>query len=155
MEYTFTYIPKNIKLYTPEKPGPLSSLFNSGDIVRMVNPDFHDENISINQSGKNRVTENDIKEYKASLDRNPNKPIPAFRNVSVKFIKIGKEKNKTAVEHIYQMKGNIPGIIRQVFFSHKNRGFIITCGTAIERFQLTNTTVFDPLLNSMVFMGDN
>lgn len=146
-------VPNGVSLYTRENPGKLSSLFSSGDIVRLVNPRLSDENISISQSGSNKVTQRDIRTHKKNLTANPSKPLPGYRNVSVKFIKIGREKSKTAVEHIYRMKGNVPGTIRQVVFSHKERGFIVTCGTSTERFNESNKAIFDLIFNTLEFIN--
>ncbi len=142
-------IPRGLKKYTPEDPGSLRSLFSKGTLLKLVNLDFKDENIDISCSVDNKVSEADLKEFKSRLDANPNMNIPGYQRISVRFIKIGKQKDKTAVEHIYRMRGNVSGTIRQVTFSHRDRGFIFTCGTAVDRFENANQQFFDALFNSM------
>ncbi|MFQ5965528.1 MAG: hypothetical protein ACE5KZ_14730 [Candidatus Scalinduaceae bacterium] len=144
-------IPKGMKMYTVENPGPLSTLFSKGTLLKLVNPDFTDENIDVSVSGKSRVTDSDIRKTKSYLDSNPNLPMPGYRRVSVNFIKTGKQKDKMAVEHIYLMKGNISGKLRQVAFSYRGRGFFITCGTAVDRFDEANQQFFDTIFNSIIF----
>lgn len=151
-EYGISFsIPKGMNKYTPENPGPLRSLFSEGTLLKLVNLDFKDENIDISCSGDNKVSEADLKEFKLRLDANPNMNIPGYQRISVSFTKIGKQKDKIAVEHVYKMRGNVLGKLRQVTFSHRDRGFIFTCGTAFERFDEANQQFFDVLFNSMEF----
>jgi len=43
-----------------------------------------------------------------------------------------------AVEHVFIMKGNIMGKLRQVIFSYKGSVLPFTCATAIDRFDTAN-----------------
>lgn len=141
-------IPEGIKLYTVENPGPLAYQISSIAPFIFVNPDFTEENINV-RVGEN-VSESDVSDLKEILDKNP-PALPQYQKISISFIKIGKQGNKTAVEHVFIMQGNILGKLRQVTFEHRGRGFIFTCGTAVDRFDKANQQFFDALFSSMEF----
>jgi hypothetical protein len=142
-------IPEKIKLYTIDNPGPLTSMISSKTPFILVNPDFKEENINVKVSED--ISESDLTEFKKMLEKNPNMPLPEYQRVSVKFIKIGSNGNKKAVEHVFIMQGNILGKLRQVTFVHKGRGFIFTCATAVDRFDKANKRFFEPLFSGMEF----
>ena len=145
-------IPKGMKKYTPENPGPLYSLFSSGTLLKLVNPNFTDENIDISCTEGRKVSESNIKELKTWLDANPSLDIPGYQRISVRLIKIGNKKDKLAVEHIFiTMQGNVLGKLRQVVFSHRNIGFVVTCGAVVNRYDKANEQFFNILFNSMEF----
>lgn len=148
MGISFT-IPTGIKLYTPENPGPLASQLSASDPFILVNPDFTEENINVKVSEP--ISEADLNVFKKMLDENPRMSLPQYKRVSVNFIKIGKQKNKNAVEHVFFMKGNILGKLRQITFAHKGRGFTFTCATAVDRFEKANQEFLEPLFSSMEF----
>jgi hypothetical protein len=95
------------------------------------------------------VTESDLNSYKDMLNSDPNYPVSGYKRISIGFISIGKDGQFKAVEHRYQMQGNVFGTMRSVIFIIGNRGFIITCGTAVDRFEKTNEEFFEPLLQSI------
>jgi hypothetical protein len=141
-------IPSPLKLYTAKNPGPLSRLFSAGSIFVLVNPNFLDENINVKVS--EGVSENDLVEFKSMLENKP-LPVPGYKKISIRFITIGKEGDKKALEHVYNMKGNVLGRMRQVTFIHRGRGFTFTCGTAQNRFNETNHLIFDKIFNNIEF----
>ncbi len=141
-------IPDGIDLYTAENPGPLAAQISASAPFIFVNPVFTEENINVKITDS--VSESDLHDFKKGIDNNPNVAVPQYKRITVSFIKIGKQ-NKTAVEHVFIMKGNILGKLRQVTFSHKGKGFIFTCATAVERFDKANQSFFSPLFASMSF----
>jgi len=143
-------VPAGLDLYTPENPGPLASLFTPRQFIYLVNPDFKDENIGAKYS--TGVTEADLKQFKELLDTNPpTASLPGYKKISVKFIKIGTKSNKLAVEHVYNMRGNVLGTLRQITFLHNGRGFTFTCATAQERYEQANKEFFEPIFSKMEF----
>jgi len=142
-------IPKGINLYTAENPGPLASQISYITPIFLVNPDFTEENINVKVSEP--ISEADLNGFKKMLDEKPNMSLPQYKRISVNFIKIGKQRDKKAVEHVFIMKGNILGKLRQITFAHKGRGFTFTCATAVDRFEKANQEFFAPLFSSMEF----
>ncbi len=143
-------VPKGLVLYTPDNPGPLSSLFTPGQFIYLVNPDFHDENIGATFSSG--VTEKDLSNFKKLMDTNPpTASLPGYKKISVKFIKIGRQIDKLAVEHVFTMKGNMSGTVRQVVFIHKRRAFSFTCATAQNRYEQANSRFYGPIFSNIEF----
>jgi hypothetical protein len=142
-------IPAGIKLYNIENPGPLKSRLSAESPIILVNPQFKEESINIKIS--DNVSEKDVLEYKNMLDKDPNVPLPKYKRVSVGLCKVGAKGDKPAVEHIFYMKGNIYGKLRQITFQHNGRGFTCTCGTAEERFAAANQQFFEMIFSSMEF----
>jgi hypothetical protein len=149
-EYRLSFtVPEGAKLYTAENPGPLKNRFSVETPIILINPEFTEENINVKVA--ENISTSDLVEFKDMLDKNPNMPLPKYRNVSINFCKIGVKKDKTAVEHIYFMKGNIFGKIRQITTQHNGRGFTFTCSTSEERFDTANRSFFNTLFDSMEF----
>lgn len=140
-------VPKGIELYSAENPGPLGSQISSEEPFILVNPDFHDENVNIKIA--DGVTESDLKSMKEQLDSTPNMPLPGYKRIAVRNIKIGKNSKLSAVEHEFQMQGNVLGRMRSITFVIGNRGFILSCGTSLERFEAANKNFFQPFLQSI------
>lgn len=139
-------VPKGIELYSAENPGPLRSRISKETPYFLVNPDFRDENVNIKIA--DGVSESDLDGLKDLFNAKP-LPVPGYKHISAKFIKIGKNGTLKAVEHQYQMKGNILGLMRNVTFVLGKRGYIVTCGTAVERFEKANKEFFERFLASI------
>jgi hypothetical protein len=92
--------------------------------------------------------ESDLNGFKQMIEAKP-LPVPGYKRIAVRFINIGQNGKLKAVEHQYQMKGNVLGTMRNITFVIGNRGYIITCGTAVERFEKANKEFFEPFLNSI------
>jgi hypothetical protein len=142
-------IPDDMSLFTVEKPGRMSSLLSENEPILLVRNSFSEE--SINWSIIPRASESDLAAYKSQLDNTPTLDLPEYKRVSVSTITIGKEKKKSAIEHIYFMKGNIKGELRSIAFSHRGRGFIVVCATAVDRYAKTNAEIFQYIFDSMEF----
>jgi hypothetical protein len=142
-------IPDGIDLYTTENPGLLAAQISASVPIILVNPAFTEENINVQIV--DNVSESNLRNFKKELDNKPNIARPQYKRISVSFIKIGRQKNETAIEHVFIMKGDILGKVRQVTFSHRGKGFIFTCFTAVGRFDKANQLFFNPLFDSMAF----
>lgn len=140
-------VPDGLKLYDTENPGPMASKISRETPYFLVNPTFADENINIKVI--EGVTQEDLEGMKKMLDANPNTPLPQYKRISVSFIEIGKRKDIKAVEHIFQMKGNVMGQLRQITFVLGKRGFTVSCGTSVERFDAANKNFFEPFFRSI------
>jgi hypothetical protein len=150
VEYGLSFVvPEGMKLYTSSDPGPLASQISVTTPWIIVNPDFTEESINVGVSGG--FSESAVGDFKKLLDENPNTPLPEYERVSVDLIEVGGQKNKTAVDHVFIMQGNILGKLRQVSFQHRGTGFTFTCATAVGRFEEANRRFFDPLFDSMEF----
>jgi uncharacterized protein (TIGR02145 family) len=140
-------VPNGIELYSADNPGPLRSQISAETPYFLVNPDFRDENVNIKIA--DGVTASDLDEMKRMLDVNPNTPLPGYKRIGVRFIQTGKDGNLRAVEHEFQMRGNVMGRMRSITFVIGKRSFIVTCGTAVDRFEKANKDFFELFLNSI------
>jgi hypothetical protein len=140
-------VPKGIDLYSVTNPGPLSSQISAKEPFILVRPAFHDENINVKVA--DGVTESDLKAMKDQLDSNPNMPLPGYKRIGVRNTNVGKNGAIKAVEHDFQMQGNVLGRMRSITFVIGSRGFILTCGTSVDRFDDANKTFFQPFLDSI------
>jgi hypothetical protein len=142
-------IPKGLNLYTAQNPGPFRSQISEQVPLILTNPDFPAESVNlvviVNKS------ESDVVEYEKSLQQAQTMPVPEYKRVFVATIRLGKDRNKLAVEHVFFMKRDITGKLRAITFSHNGKGFIFTCGTAPERFDNANKMFFQPFFDSMTF----
>jgi len=140
-------VPRGIELYDSNRPGPLASQISSRSPFFLVNPAFTEENINVKVS--EGITAADIDGLKTVYDENPSMPIPGYKRISVSLMQIGKKKNIKAVQHIFLMKGNIMGQMRQITFVIGNHGFTVTCGTTVDRFDAANKNFFEPFFQSI------
>lgn len=143
-------VPEGVNLYTAESPGPMASRINSETPLWLVSSSLASERINLKVSQFQDATEGELDQAKQMLDTNP-PPIPNYQKISVKFIKIGKQENKNAVEHIHALKQREPKKLRQIMFIHKGRVFNFTCATSPERFDTANNQFFDLIFHNMEF----
>jgi hypothetical protein len=61
---------------------------------------------------------------------------------------------QASVEHVYNMRGNVLGTLRQVVLVHNERGFTFTCATSQDRYEKTGKEAFEPLFASMTAGSD-
>ena len=143
-------IPKGLNLYTPEKPGPLRQSFTQGQFLYLINPDFKGENIGAKYSAF--ITESDLTGFKQELEESlPTSSLPGYKKISVRYIRIGSNKQIKAVEHVYSMRGNVLETIRQILFIYKGRGFTFTCATSKLRYPKANKVFFDEIFSNIIF----
>ena len=126
-------VPKGINLYTKSNRGPLGSQIDANAPFILVNPTFTEENVNVKLV--RGATASDLSAMKSQLDRSASFGVPGYKRVSVSMITIGKSKDIPAVEHVFFMKGNIPGKVRSVAFVLNGNGFIFTCATGVDRFE--------------------
>jgi hypothetical protein len=98
------------------------------------------------------ATEKELDQTKQDLDSGTlYRSLPQYQKISVKYIKIGKQGNKTAIEHIHALNQREPKKLRQIMFVHKGRVFNFTCATSPDRFDSANNQFFGSIFNSMEF----
>ena len=124
-------VPKGINLYTKSNPGPLGSQIDVNAPFILVNPTFTEENVNVKLV--RGATASDLTAMKSQLDRSASFGVPGYKRVSVSMIKIGRNKDIPAVEHVFFETGNIPGKVRSVTFVLARNGFIFTCATGVDR----------------------
>lgn len=144
-------VPAGVNVYTSENPGPMASRINSDTPLWLVSSSLASERINLKVSQFQDATEKELEEAKQQLEQTGIIPIPQYQRISVKFIKIGKQGNKNAVEHIHALKQREPKKLRQIMFVHRGRIFNFTCATSPERFDTANNQFFDSIFSSMEF----
>jgi len=146
-------VPAGVNVYTSEDPGPMASRINTDTPLWLVSSSLASERINLKVSQFQDATEKELDEFKQELDSgNLNRSFPTqYQKISVKFIKIGKQENKNAVEHMHALNQREPKKLRQIMFVHRGRGFYFTCATSPERFDNANRQFFDLIFSSMEF----
>ncbi|MBI4707686.1 MAG: hypothetical protein HY761_07155 [Candidatus Omnitrophica bacterium] len=96
-------IPEGVNLYTSENPGPMASRITSETPLWIVSSSLASERINVKVSHRQDATEKELEELKQQLEIN-GMPFPQYQGISVKFIKIGKQRDKNSVEHIHALK---------------------------------------------------
>ena len=143
-------VPEGVNLYTAESPGPMASRITSETTLWLVNSSIAAERINVKVSQFQDATESELNKSKQELDYNPS-PIPNYQKISVKFIKIGKQGDKNALEHIHALKQKEPKKLRQIMIIHKGRAILFTCSTSPERFDSADKQFFDLIFHTMEF----
>lgn len=143
-------VPAGVNVYTTENPGPMASRINSETPLWLVSSSLASERINLKVSQFQDATEKELDETKQQLEQS-GLPFSQYQRISVKFIKIGKQGNKKAVEHIHALKQREPKKLRQIMFIHNGRVFNFTCATSPERFDTANNQFFDSIFSSMEF----
>jgi hypothetical protein len=145
-------IPPEVTLYTGDNPGAMASRINSTTPLWLVNSALESERINLKISEDNTVTEADLDEFKQELDKGtPYSSTRQYRKLSVKYIDIGKDGRKHAIEHIHALKQREPKKLRQVIFVHRGKLFSFTSATTPERFDGADKDFFSLIFNSMEF----
>jgi hypothetical protein len=145
-------VPEGVNAYTSEIPGPMASRINADTPLWLVSSSLASERINLKVSQFQNAREKELDETKQELDSGTlYRSIPQYQKVSVKYITIGKQSDKKAVEHIHDLKQKEPRKLRQIMFIHKGRVFNFTCATSPERFDNANRQFFDLIFGSMEF----
>ncbi|MGQ9688042.1 MAG: hypothetical protein ACUVXF_04530 [Desulfobaccales bacterium] len=137
---------QDVRLYTPENPGPFT--FEGKNLCILVNKWKPSDLIMLNCSGIPDEVELDnfmLKMQATGL------PQPGYRKVAVRYTTVGDNPPKRAVEHIFELGGAAPRIMRQVYFTHKGQGFALVATSVPDRFEDINKTFFDPVFRSLRF----
>jgi hypothetical protein len=145
--YGFSFpITLDMNLYTPDHPGPFT--FEKENIFFLANKWKPSEFIMVNLSAV--TAEEELQSMKETIDSR-GLPQPGYRKVAVQYTNIGKNQQKRAVEHIFNIQASVPKTMRQISFVHKGKGFAFICTTNADRFQETNQAFFDPFFRSIIF----
>lgn len=138
---------ETLRLYTPVAPGRYESVLVEGKFAYLESPAIR--GVSVVAKSSAGVTEADLKGYKDILDSNPPQAkLEGFKKRSVRFIKIGKNADKDALEFVYDAGSST---IRQVAFVHNGRGFTFTCTSLQAQAGSAEVDMFKPLFSRLEF----
>jgi len=138
-------VPEGLRLYIPAAPGRYKSVLVEGKFLYLENPGMRSASVVAKSSAG--VTEADLKGYKDVLDTNPPQAkLEGFKRHSVRFIKVGKNADKDALEFVYDAG---PSTIRQVVFVHNGKGFTFTCTSLQAQFGAAEIEMFKPLFSRL------
>jgi hypothetical protein len=143
-------VPTGVNAYTSDNPGPMASRINADTPLWLVSSSLALERINVKVSQSQDANEQELDAVKQQLERD-GLPFPQYQRVSVKYITIGKEGSKKAVEHLHALKQKEPRNLRQIMFVHRGRVFNFTCATSPERYDIANKHFFDIVFRSMEF----
>jgi hypothetical protein len=143
--------PQGALIYTPAAPGKYKDVLVNGRFLRMGSTEYRDVVVEAKSSPK--MTEADLKGYLDVLGTNPPQAkLPGFKKVSLKTIKIGKQKDKEAIDFVYNAEPDgAPKTFRQVAFLHGGNGFVFTCSALQPQFGAADISVFGPVFSNMEF----
>lgn len=142
------HLPRWVEVYDGDNPGPMRPRISSETPLWLVNSGIPGErcNVKMDQN----LTDSDMAQAKEELESNP-PPLRQYRRISMKWITLGKEKNKRAFEHIHALEQSVPKKLRQIGFSHRNRGYVFTFSTSPERYEMANKWFFDVVISAIEF----
>jgi len=143
--------PDKTLLYTTAAPGRYKSMLVNGKFLHISSMEFRD--IAMDAKASPNMTEADLKGYLDALGTNPPQAkLPGFKKVSLKTIKIGKQRDKDAVEFVYNAEqGGTSTTFRQIAFVHAGMGFVFTCSSLQPQFGAADSQVFNPVFAHMEF----
>ncbi len=145
--YGFSFpLSQDMNLYTPDHPGPFT--FAKENIFFLANKWKPSEFIMVNLSTV--TAEEELQSMKDTLD-SQGLPQPGYRKVAVQYTNIGKNQQKRALEHIFNIQASVPKTMRQISFVHNGKGFAFICTTNADHFQEANQAFFDPFFRSITF----
>jgi hypothetical protein len=139
-------VPENVNVYTADNPGPMAARIKADTPMWLVNSVIPTERINVKIT--KGATMSDLKQM---LDISLYSSLQQYERISVKEIKIGKNQDKAAYEHIHRLKLNPPKKLRQILFVHKKIAFGFTCSTSDEQYETANRQFFDLIFRTMEF----
>ncbi len=144
-------VPQGALVYTVAAPGRYESVLVNGKFLRMASKEFRD--VVVEAKSSPNMTEADLKGYMTALETNPPQAkLEGFKKISVKMIKIGKERDKDAVEFLYNShQDGTPRTFRQVAFVHAGNGFVFTCSSLEPQFGAAMVSMFNVLFSRLEF----
>ncbi len=137
---------EDVRLFTPDNPGPFA--FGEHTIFILVNRWKPSDLIMGNLSEV--ADEKGLSDLRSSLESR-GLPQPGYRKIAVQITNIGKNQEKRALEHIFDLQGQAPRTMRQVCFIHRGKGLTFVCTANADHFQETDKTFFEPVLRSITF----
>jgi hypothetical protein len=132
-------------VYSPEHPGLFS--FKTDTLFYVMKRRGPGDFILVNEFAAS--SEKVLAEVKSSLEGGLAQP--GYRQIAVRSVKVGKNQDKEAVEHIFELGGGPKRILRQVSLVHQGKGFFFTCSAAADRFEQADKELFEPFFRSLVF----
>jgi hypothetical protein len=139
--------PQGVRIYTPAAPGRYTSVLGEGRFVYLE--DSAIRNASVVAKFSANATEAELKSYKDILDANPpQSKLEGFKKHSVRFIKIGKQADKEALEFVYDTQAVT---IRQVVFIHNGKGVTFTCTSLQAQYVAADAEMFKPVFTRLEF----
>jgi hypothetical protein len=143
--------PEGVLIYTAAAPGRYKSLLVNGKFLHIDSMAFR--NTVVEAKASPNMSEADLKGYLNVLETNPPQAkFPGYKKVSLKTIKIGKQKDKEAIDFVYNVEQNgAPTTFRQVAFVHGSSGFVFTCSSLQPRFGEADISLFSLVFSRMEF----
>jgi len=143
--------PQGSLIFTVAAPGPYKSVLVNGKFLRMGSRELRD--VVVEAKSSPNMTEADLKGYMTALETTPPQAkLDGFKKISVKMIKIGKERDKDAVEFVYNSHQDAtPRTFRQVAFVHAGNGFVFSCSSLEPQFGAAMVSVFNVLFDRLEF----
>jgi len=143
--------PEGVLIYTAAAPGRYESVLVNGKFLRIDSMAF--KNTVVEAKASPNMSEADLKGYLNVLETNPPQAkLPGFKKVSLKTIKIGKQKDKEAIDFVYNAeRDGAPTTFRQVAFVHGSNGFVFTCSCLQPRFGEADISLFGLVFSRMEF----
>jgi hypothetical protein len=143
--------PEGVLIYTAAAPGRYKSLLVDGKFLHMDSMAY--KNTVIDAKASPNMSEADLKAYLNVLETNPPQAkLPGFKKVSLKTVKIGKQKDKEAIDFVYNVEQDgAPKTFRQVAFVHGSNGFVFSCSSLQPRFGEADSALFSLVFSRMEF----
>jgi hypothetical protein len=143
--------PEHSMMYTTAAPGPYKSALVNGKFLHVDSKDYR--HVAVEAKSLPKMTDADLKAFVDTLGTNPPQAkLPGFKKISLKTVKIGKERDKEAVEFVYKAEQNgTPTTFRLVAFVHGDNGFVFTCSSLEAESGAAETLVLMPLFSHMEF----
>jgi hypothetical protein len=143
--------PEGVLIYTAASPGRYQSVLVNGKFLRLGSMAYRD--VVVEAKSSPNMTEADLKGYLDVLGTNPPQAkLPGFKKVSLKTIKIGKQRDKEAIDFVYHAEQDgAPRTFRQVAFLHGGNGFVFTCSSLQPQYGAADISVFSLVFSRMEF----
>ncbi len=137
---------EDVRIFTPDNPGPFT--FGAHNLAILVNRWKPSDLIMVNLSEV--ADEKGLSDLISGLE-SQGLPQPGYRKIAVRQTTVGKNQDKRAVEHIFDLKGQPSRTMRQVCFIHRGKGFALVCTANADNYQKTDEAFFEPVLRSIIF----
>jgi hypothetical protein len=137
---------EDVRIFTPDNPGPFT--FGAQNLLILVNKWKPSDLIMVNLSEV--ADEKGLSDLRSSLESRGLSQ-PGYHKIAVRQTTLGKNQDKQAVEHIFDLKGQPSRTMRQVCFLHRGKGFALVCTADADHFQKTDKSFFEPVLRSIIF----
>jgi hypothetical protein len=137
---------EDVRIFTPDNPGPFT--LGAQNLAILVNKWQPSDLIMVNLSEV--ADEKGLADLKSGLE-SQGLPQAGYRKIAVRSTNIGKNQEKSAVEHIFDVQGQTPRTMRQVSFIHRGKGFALVCTANTDHFQKSDEVFFEPVLRSIIF----